>query len=299
MKPQRFIALLLAIVTLLVIVAAFPIQTFAKARSYPNGTVIKASGPEVDRMQGGQRRWIPDPTTLFCMGLNWGMVQTIPDSAWWQIPVGLAYPSRANGTLLQGSGPAVYVMDGCRRHWIPDPATFNAHGYNWNAIHHITDADLWAIPVGRQIPPIQDTLTTSRYERVGFGLFMQTNVNVVKSNGLITATTHTWDLNAFLGFTGGVQIWLINKNGALIATTQVHTFSVDGRYVSPTQSDRTDRWSEQVDPQIASQATTVRIVQFVTQLNQSIPNQRGVGNSVNAIKNVLCAVDLTSATCQP
>jgi hypothetical protein len=119
---------------------------------YPDGTLLKASGPEIDRMEGGQRRWIPDPPTFNCMGLNWGAVKTISDSEWSQIPKGAPYPSRADGTLLQGSGPQVYVMTACQRHWIPDPDTFNALGYNWSAIQRVADADLTAIPEGAQLP---------------------------------------------------------------------------------------------------------------------------------------------------
>jgi hypothetical protein len=124
--------------------------------TYPDGTLLKASGPEVDRMEGGQRRWIPDPQTFNCMGLNWGAIQTISDSEWNQIPKGAPYPSRADTTLLQGSGPQVYVMAGCQRQWIPDPDTFNAHGYNWSAIQHVSDTDLTAIPEGAQLPSVHD-----------------------------------------------------------------------------------------------------------------------------------------------
>jgi len=122
--------------------------------TYPDGTLLKASGAEVDRMEGGHRRPIPDPATFTCMGLDWGTIQTIADSVWNLIPQGAAYPSRADGTLLQGSNPQVYVMAGCQRHLIPDPETFTAGGYNWSAVHRITDADLTAIPEGAQLPSV-------------------------------------------------------------------------------------------------------------------------------------------------
>ena len=122
--------------------------------TYPDGTLLKASGAEVDRMEGGHRRPIPDPATFTCMGLDWGTIQTIADSVWNLIPQGAAYPSRADGTLLQGSNPQVYVMAGCQRHLIPDPETFTAHGYNGGAIHRITDTDLTAIPEGARLPSI-------------------------------------------------------------------------------------------------------------------------------------------------
>jgi hypothetical protein len=116
--------------------------------AYPDGTLLKASGPEIDMITGGVRRWIPDPTTFTDMGLNWNNVVTISDSEWSTIPSGPPYPSWTDGTLLQGSGPQVYVMQSAQRHWIPDPATFTALGYQWSAINHIADADLTAIPEG-------------------------------------------------------------------------------------------------------------------------------------------------------
>src|SRR5262245_13187920 len=119
--------------------------------TYPDGTLIKASGPEVDRMEGGKRRRIPDPPTFNCMGLDWGAIITLSDSEWKKILQGPPYPSRAAGTLLQGSGPQVYVMSACQRHLFPDPSTFNAHGYDWGAIQHVSDADLSAIAEGAPI----------------------------------------------------------------------------------------------------------------------------------------------------
>jgi hypothetical protein len=114
----------------------------------PDGTLLKASGPEIAVMAGGVRRWVPDPPTFTYMGLDWGKVVTISDSEWSTITSGPPYPSRADGTLLQGSGPKVYVMTSGQRHWIPDPATFNASGYQWSAIKRVADADLTAIPEG-------------------------------------------------------------------------------------------------------------------------------------------------------
>src|ERR1700688_1721679 len=86
---------------------------------YPDGTLLKASGPEVDMMQGHERRWIPDPATFNYMGLNWGAIQTIPDANWATIAVGPPFPSRLDGTLLKGSAAPVYIMQGGQRRWIP------------------------------------------------------------------------------------------------------------------------------------------------------------------------------------
>src|SRR5258706_14351775 len=114
--------------------------------TYPDGNLLRASGPEVDRMERGQRRWIPDPATFTCMGLNWGAIQTISDSEWNQIPKGAPYPSRADTTLLQGSGPRVYVMAGSQRHRISEPHTFTAPGEFGKANQHVPQPHLTAVP---------------------------------------------------------------------------------------------------------------------------------------------------------
>ena len=36
-----------------------------------------------------------------------------------------------NGTLVKGSSDKVYVVLNQYRYWIPDPATFDAMGYDW------------------------------------------------------------------------------------------------------------------------------------------------------------------------
>lgn len=306
MKAQRLGVFLcgLAILVLALLVPSF--QALAQTTQLPEGLLIKASGPQVDRIQNGLRRWIPDPTTFSCMGLKWNQVQGIADSFWREIPSGTAFPSRANGTLIKGSGPAIYVMNNCQRHWIPDVATFNAHNYSWNAVQHISDADLQAIPLGAQLSAVQTALTASRHSVVGSGFHMQTNVTVAKDSGVVSAVTHTWDTRAFAGFTGGVEVWLLDQNGSIIATTQSHTFSVDGNFIGG-QSDRLDNWSEQLDPSIASQATSVRIFQYATQVTQpptgnngeqsgNLPSQpannvpQTVGNTLQTVRSTLCAI---------
>lgn len=56
-----------------------------------------------------------------------------------------------DGVLLKGSRPEVYVIQGGRRSWIPDPATFKAKGYDWNKIVVIPDEELERIPRGPDV----------------------------------------------------------------------------------------------------------------------------------------------------
>lgn len=71
------------------------------AAQFPDGTLIRGTGPEIDRMENGTRRWIPDPTTFQCMGLNYGDVHNIPQSQFLAIPQGPAYPVLNAGSCSQ------------------------------------------------------------------------------------------------------------------------------------------------------------------------------------------------------
>jgi len=57
-----------------------------------------------------------------------------------------------DGTLLYGPpDPKIYVIKGGARHWIPNPQTFNADGYNWSAIVQTDMATLDSIALGAPI----------------------------------------------------------------------------------------------------------------------------------------------------
>jgi len=92
----------------------FPVNTYrpntvAAPASYPDSTLIKGSGAEVDMIQGGQRRWVPDPDTFTAMGLNWGNVRTISDAEFNAIPQGAAFPNipKTGATSVVNQPPPV------------------------------------------------------------------------------------------------------------------------------------------------------------------------------------------------
>jgi len=64
-----------------------------------------------------------------------------------------------DGTLLYGPpDPKIYVIEGGARHWIPNPQTFNADGYNWSAIVQTDMATLDSIALGAPITPVDGSL---------------------------------------------------------------------------------------------------------------------------------------------
>jgi hypothetical protein len=231
---------------------------------YPNGTLLQASGPEVDMMQGYERRWIPDAATFNYMGLSWGAIKSISDANWNAIPAGPPFPSRSDDTLLKGSTAPVYLMSGGQRHWIPDPSTLFALGYNWGDVESVADSDLNAIPLGAQVPEgggvsPQFPITASQDNNFpGSGGFMHTDVTVYAS-GLLNAVTHTWEVTDLRGFRGAVAVTLLDADYSNPWTTPTQNFGVDGRLIGT--SDRTDDWSANVPASVLANARYISIIQ--------------------------------------
>jgi hypothetical protein len=107
-------------------------------------------------MQGGLKRHIPNLVTFAVGGFQWGNVNHLPDSSLNAIDSGdPLLDVLADGNLLKGSGPAVYVMEGGQKRHIISEAAFAACGYGWDAVYVVPDASLDVIPTGSSLsgPP--------------------------------------------------------------------------------------------------------------------------------------------------
>jgi hypothetical protein len=228
---------------------------------YAEGDLVKGqSTPAIYLIEGGTRRWIPDPATLESRW-SWSQVQTLPDAEVDAIPMGTPIPSviqpgpYPEGTLLVASAPEVYVIMGGERRWIPDPVTFEANGYSWADIQRISDPEMNAIPLGSPLTPVR-RIEANVETDLQAGHFMTTGANLL-SDGRLTAVTRTRTVTWFGGFTGGVQVVMGDVNGVAIGNTSMHSFGVDGTWIGT--SDRTENWSEYIDPAIANRTASLTI----------------------------------------
>lgn len=126
------------------------------ASKYENGTLIKGSDETVYVMMGGVKRPIPE-NTLKNLGLTGIAIETIPDKELSLIPEGYSLPEikYPNGTLVKGSGPNVYLIQGGLRRLIPDKTTFESLGFEWNRVKTIQTNELSLIAEGEPIPAIK------------------------------------------------------------------------------------------------------------------------------------------------
>jgi hypothetical protein len=111
-----------------------------------DGLLIRGSSTRIYIIKGGKRRHIPNPSIFNAMGLDWNAVLGVQDIIFNTIPEA--------AMLLKGSSIDIYIIEaGSRRH-IPNPATFNAMGLDWNAVFKVDDVSLNSIPLGSPIPKL-------------------------------------------------------------------------------------------------------------------------------------------------
>jgi len=108
--------------------------------------LIRGSSTRIYIVKGGKRRHIPNPATFNAMELDWNAVLSVKDNVLNTIPEA--------AMLLKGSSVDIYIIEAGKRRHIPNPATFNAMGLDWNAVFKVDDVSLNSIPLGSPIPKL-------------------------------------------------------------------------------------------------------------------------------------------------
>jgi hypothetical protein len=118
--------------------------------SFPNGTTLLApSSGTVYVISNSQLYGIPNPETLIgCLG-GWAGVKNISNAQMAWVYASYSYAGAYNcppvayaeNTLLQASGPGVYLVHGGKYFGIPDPGVLNCYG-GWAAVRHVTDYEI-------------------------------------------------------------------------------------------------------------------------------------------------------------
>lgn len=120
---------------------------------HPDGTLVRQDGDEkIYLLEGGRKRWIADSTSFIVGGYDWDKVVVIDAAEMNIYPRGedirIKVALHPDGSLIQGGGDRVYLLEGGQKCWITDAATFLASGYDWNKIVKVTAQELAAYPDG-------------------------------------------------------------------------------------------------------------------------------------------------------
>lgn len=125
--------------------------------SHPEGTVAKtASSASVyllNTISGNKiKRLFPSGENFLSWGYRWEQVLTISSGEMRGYATGPDRPFR-NGTLVKGSGAAVYVVESGLKRLFESAENFEAFGYCWENITTVSDGVLNSIPNGSPIRP--------------------------------------------------------------------------------------------------------------------------------------------------
>lgn len=107
-------------------------------------TLIKGAGPEIYLIENSQRRWIKDEYTFSSYGFDWKQVVTLTNQELLQYAEGetLSKNTFANGALIKGSGPMVYMIENGQKRWITSPEAFNRNRFNWSSVVMVSEREI-------------------------------------------------------------------------------------------------------------------------------------------------------------
>lgn len=140
---------------LLVLIGRFwSTQALADKIYLPRAILIKGTGPEVYVLENNLKRWIPSPEVFESFKYKWESINVISNTSLGYYADGSElneYDNYPEGSLVKGSGPAVYLIELGKRRWIPNPSIFGKYGFNWRDILQITDETLASIDLADNV----------------------------------------------------------------------------------------------------------------------------------------------------
>lgn len=125
--------------------------------SHPDGAVAKTASSAavylLNNVSGNKvKRLFPSGENFLSWGYRWEQVLTISSTEMASYASGPDRPFR-DGTLVKGSGAAVYVVESGKKRLFETTANFEAFGYCWENITTVPDAVLNSIPTGSPMRP--------------------------------------------------------------------------------------------------------------------------------------------------
>jgi hypothetical protein len=203
-----------------------------------------------------------------------------------------------NRVVMQNDGNLVCYDAGGRAYWATGtdghPGARLALQTDGNLVVYSTNNNpLWASNTATSWDPMTfDTGDVS----VGTGEHMRSWASLA-STGLISGHTHTWCTKELAGFHGSVIAVLLDASGKVIwpPNPQVtkHQYGVDGTvsgwFGGP--SDRTDYWTNQVDPSVVSQAKSLALINFLDPKNMLLRDLGIAGKTIAEIVAAITAIE--------
>jgi hypothetical protein len=111
-------------------------------------------------------------------------------------------------------------------------------------------------------------ITKSKRDHVGQGDWMDTDVKV-SNTGRMDGKTRTWTTACQDGFTGGMMVYLLDRQGnVLVSTSKIRKYGVNGTCIPGASSEQKDSWYETFDVALINKVAKVSIVHLKAPTNR-------------------------------
>jgi len=123
--------------------------------AYPDGTLVKGSGPEVYLIESGKRRHITSPNLFSSRGYKWKDIITVSDEELINHPLGEAM-LLVDGSLITGPSPEIYLIENQKKHWIKNVDVFLELGFKWKNVIKLSAQEINQYALGMAIGSVID-----------------------------------------------------------------------------------------------------------------------------------------------
>lgn len=163
--------------------------------TYPNGTLVRGSGPAIHAIENNRRRHIASLEVLKALGYSWGEVRKISDQELASIPGGEALrdaSKKLDGTLIRTkTNPAIYILEEGRRRHIAEWNVFKANGYSWDKVRIISEEEMATYPGGK-LMVLNDGLLVKSPDRPGIWISEAGKLRAVSNINTFNNLGYKW-----------------------------------------------------------------------------------------------------------
>ncbi|PIU01670.1 hypothetical protein COT68_01970 [bacterium (Candidatus Torokbacteria) CG09_land_8_20_14_0_10_42_11] len=164
--------------------------------TYPNGTLIRGSGPAIYVIENNRKRHIANLKVLTDLGYRISNARKISDSELASIPGGPSVQSgvkKIDGTLIRTkASPAIYILDEGKRRHIAEWNVFTANGYSWKDVKTISDAEMASYSQGSPMV-LNDGLIVQAKGRPGVYAVESGRLRLVKNMETFKSLGYQWN----------------------------------------------------------------------------------------------------------
>ncbi|MFA4880890.1 MAG: hypothetical protein WC650_04690 [Candidatus Doudnabacteria bacterium] len=163
--------------------------------TYPNGTLVRGSGPAIYVVENNRRRHIASMKVLKDLGYKMSDIRKISDTELASIAGGPAAESggkKIDGTLIRTKkNPAIYVLDYGKRRHIAEWNVFQANGYFWKDVKIISEEEMASYPTDKQMV-LNDGIIVQAKGRPGIYAAEYGNLRPIKNLETFKSLGYKW-----------------------------------------------------------------------------------------------------------